>query len=340
MAGETGVSTKDGTEVRLYTTREERREAGTRYSITDWLSVFALLELEYDRHRLDIVNGSSSADDQFAETLEVGFEFEPLSWLKAELIYEYDGESNTLTLDEALAAAEAADFELELGKLYVPFGVYYSNFITGPLLEFGETRARAASLSYGPDDLLDVTAFGYLGKAGPAGTSGHDVDWGFAVEASPFEYGTFGLSYLSDLADSDERLLEDNDNEYERRVDGLGAYAVLGYENIEVTLEFIGALKRFRELDADRARPRAWNLELAYFPDNALEWAVRLEGSQELEDAPRFRAGIAAAWRFANAASLQVEYLRGEFAPGLATDKDDRELDSIHQVAAQISFAF
>ena len=61
-----------------------------------------------------------------------------------ELIYEYDDDdgSNQQTIDEAILAFEGGDFELELGKLFVPFGEYFQPFRSGPLLEFGETRTH------------------------------------------------------------------------------------------------------------------------------------------------------------------------------------------------------
>jgi hypothetical protein len=118
--------------------------------------------------------------------------------VKGETIYEYDDKSNRHTLDEAIAAFEGGDFELELGKLFVPFGVYFSHFVSGPLLEFGETRGRGATLSYRPDDRLDLAAFVYKGRASKTESNGRDWDWGFAVEGSPFEFGSFGVSYLSE----------------------------------------------------------------------------------------------------------------------------------------------
>jgi hypothetical protein len=118
--------------------------------------------------------------------------------MRGELIYEYDDddESNKQTIDEAILAFEGGDFELELGKLFVPFGEYFSHFVSGPLLEFGETRTHdwGGTLSYGPHERLDLAAFVYEARTRKAGSNAGYWDWGFAVEASPFESSTLALA--------------------------------------------------------------------------------------------------------------------------------------------------
>lgn len=134
--------------------------------------------------------------------------------------------------------------------------------------------------------------------------------------------------------------MSDSNDRYEKRVAGLSAYAVVGFDRFEVTAEFVGALSSFRELDPDRDKPRAWNVELAFYPGRNVELALRLEGSDELEGAPRYQGGVAVAWRFTRTASLTLEYLQGTFKQGLAEDSRERELDRVHQVGGQISIEF
>jgi hypothetical protein len=328
-----------------YTTREERREAGVKHEITDWLTASGLLEFEGILQSFSLFDTSSHPqEDDFTKTLQLGLEITPLSWIRGELIYEYDhdDESDTQTIDEAILAFEGGDFELELGKLFVPFGEYFSHFVSGPLLEFGETRTHdwGATLSYGPHERLDLAAFVYEGRARKAGANAGYWDWGFAVEASPLESSTFSVSYLSDLADSQERLLTDSRDRYVRRVDALSAYAVFGFDWFELTTEFVAALDSFKELGPQEDRPSAWNVELAYFPRADVQLALRLEGSSELEGAPRYQGGIALGWRFTNISSLTLEYLHGVFKRGLAEDSRERDLDKVHQIGAQLSIEF
>ena len=88
-----------------------------------------------------------------------------------------------------------------------------------------------------------------------------------------------------------------------------------------------------------RDKPRAWNVELGFYPAGSFEWALRVEGSNEVEDAPRLQAGVSVAWRITKTASLTLDYLRGNYKNGLA-EHNDHELDKVHTVAGQLSFEF
>lgn len=328
-------------QARIYTTREERRDAGLKHRITDWLTFSGLGEIEAIGWRYGHFEDSDRTDeDEFTKTVQLALEATPWEWAKAEVITEYDDEFNKFVLDEAIASVEVGDFEFEGGDLFVPFGEYFSHFVSGPYLEFGETRGHGFIVSYGPSDRLDIAAFAYNGSAQMLDSGSGDWSWGAIVEGSPFEFLTLSLSYLSDLADSEEALLEDEDNFYEKRVDALSGYAVVGLGRLEFTGEFVRALDSFEELDEDRDRPSAWNLELAYFPDGNISWALRLEGTRELEDAPELLGGIAATWRITDHIYLTAEYLRGHFREGLAETDDEILLDSIQQVGAILSIEF
>ncbi|MGH8575882.1 MAG: hypothetical protein ACREXJ_03010 [Gammaproteobacteria bacterium] len=102
--------------------------------ITDWLTASGLVEFEGILQSFSLFDTSSHAqEDDFTKTVQLGLEISPLSWMRGELIYEYDDddESNRQTIDEAILAFEGGDVELELGKLFVPFGEYFSHFVSG-----------------------------------------------------------------------------------------------------------------------------------------------------------------------------------------------------------------
>jgi len=67
---------------------------------------------------------------------------------------------------------------------------------------------------------------------------------------------------------------------------------------------------------------------------------LRLEGSNEVEDAPQLQGGVSVAWRITRNASLTLEYLRGYYKQGLATDSGNHDLDKVHQVVGQLSVEF
>lgn len=334
-------------QARIYRTPQERREAGLKRKLTDWLTLSGLVEFEYIFQRFGLSERPhDSHEHDLAALLQLSLEVSPVTWMTAEVVYEYsrdslsDWTSDRGSLDEATVSFEAGDFELVAGKQYVPFGVYFSNFVSSPLVEFGETRDPGMTLSYIPGDRLDFSAFAYDGQAKKAGSKGRSWGWGLAAEAAPSEYISFGASYLSDLADSQEDLLDDFDDRYERRVDAWSGFTAIEYDRFVLTGELVRAIDSFEELDADRNKPRAWNVELAFYPEGNFEFALRLEGSDELEDAPRLQGGAAVSWRVTEDASVTVEYLHGNYESGLAEDSHERELDKVDQFGALVSIEF
>ena len=343
LAVEGVVGNATAEQARIYTTREERRDAGLEHKITETLTLNALGELEYRDERFGLFDtGSRSGTHDFSRTLQLGLELRPWPWGKADFIFEYhsDSVSEQRTVDEAIVTFEPGNLEVEVGRLNLPFGAFISHFVSGPLLEFGETRGDAVVMSYKAHDRLDLAVFSYQGRAESLGAGGRNLDYGFALESSGFSTFKLGMSYLSDLADSQERLLRDGNDRYQTRVDAMSAYAIGSFDRFEVSAEFLGALDSFKELDPDRDRPRSWNLELAYFPVHTIEGSLRFEGSSELEGAPRRQIGLALAWRVARKASLTVEYLRGWFKRGFAQESSERDVDRIDTIGTQFSMAF
>lgn len=343
LAAENLVTDDTAVPARIYTTQEERRGAGLEHRITEALTLSALAELEYRDGRYRQFGSSyRNAAHDFSKTLQLGLNLKPRPSVKAELIYEYqvDTMSERHRIDEAMLAFEGRNLELEVGRLNLPFGAYLSHFASGPLLDFGETRGDAAVLSYKAHDRLDLSAFWYQGRTEKLGANDSNRDFGLALESLPFPFLKFGMSYLSDLADSKERLLRGSDNRYQRRVDAVSVYAVGDFDRFEASAEFVGALGSFTELDADRNRPRAWNLELSFFPVRNLEVSLRFEASKELEGAPRRQSGLAFAWRVKKNASLTVEYLSGSFQRGFAQDSSGSDIDRIERFGTQFGLAF
>ena len=244
--------------------------------------------------------------------------------------------------DEAFLSLEKDPWELTLGKQYTPFGVFFSSFVSGPLLEFGETQAdEVATLAYGPGDDLDIFLTAYRGRARKEGKNSGEWNWSLATELWLNDNWSFGLSYQSDLADSDSRLLQDNNDRYANRVAGISGYILWAGELFEVTLEGLAATDSFEELDPDRNKPWAWNTELVhFFPGSNFEIAFRIEGSRELEDEPKYQFGPAITWRASRYASLTLEYLRGEFEDELATNENDDPYDHVDRLGAILSIAF
>ncbi|MGB5260030.1 MAG: LbtU family siderophore porin [Gammaproteobacteria bacterium] len=340
MPSPTSKTVEQEKSARIYRTREEQREAGLQRELTPWLTVSGLIEGELLYEDFDAKGGK--ADDSGradSATLQLGFIAAPLEFAKAETILEYDTDKDKVEVDEAFLSFEYDPWELSLGKQYTPLGVYFSSFVTGPLLEFGETRANeVATLAYGPSDDFDLTLTAYRGRARKRGKNSGEWNWALATEVWLNEEWSFGLSYQSDLADSDERLLEDFNNRYINQVAGVSGYVLWVSDRFEITFEALAATDSFEELDADRNKPWAWNAEVVHFyPGTGFEIALRFEGSRELEDAPKYQFGPAVTWRTGKHASLTLEYLRGEFEDSLATTENDDPYDSVDRFGAIFS---
>jgi len=338
-----GEALKKSSTARIYRTREEQRDAGLKRQITPWLNLSGLVEGEVLYEDFDTKEGKaddSGRDDSAG--LQLGFIVSPLKYVSAETILEYDTDKDKVEADEALVSFEKDPWELSLGKQYTPLGVYFSNFASGPLLEFGETQAKeVATLAYGPSDELDISLTAYRGRARKQGKNSGEWNWALATEFWLNDDWSFGLSYQSDLADSDNRLLKDNNDRYRNRVAGISGFILWAGDTVEVMLETLAAIGSFEELEPDRNKPWAWNAELVhFFSGSNFEIAFRIEGSRELEDEPRYQFGSAISWRTGKYASITMEYLRGEFRDELATTDNDDPYDHVDRVGAILSIAF
>jgi hypothetical protein len=309
---------------RIYRTREEQREAGLQTEILPWLTVSGLLEGEIQTDRfIPRDRGAALKTRSDSATLQLGLFVDLFGLAKGEAVVEYDSDSDKFLSEEAFVTFEYEPVELSLGKQFTPLGHYFSRFVTGPMLEFGETSARrVASLTYGPHDDFDLTLSAYRGRVSKLGED-EQWDWAVGFDAWPSDSFSFGLSYQSDLADSDERLLEDN---HAIKHIPVSSFYLLGIsDDFEFSVEMVAALDDFDELEKSLNRPMAWNAEVVcFFPDSDVDLAFRMERSRELEDEPETRYGIALIWYMHKHIILTMEYLHGQFdTDAFAMEKED-----------------
>jgi len=326
---------------RLYRTREEQREVGSSRPITRWLMASGLIELEWLDEHLASRTDAAGVDARSSDiSVQLGLTASPLAYATAEVILEYDTEVDGMRLDEAVLSVEAGAFELELGRLYLPFGVYFSRLASGPVLEFAETRDTAGKLSYGPDDRFDLSLSVYRGRARERGPDPKRWDWTVALEVLAWGGLAVGGSYQSDLADALSRPLADHADRYERRVPAFSAYLSWLGERVDFSVEALAATRSLRELQVDRDQPLAWNGEVAYLASPRLELALRIEGSRELPGEPRYRAGAGVTWRAGRTSSVTLEYLHGWFDDDLAPDDEEQAYTHSDVFGVLVSVAF
>jgi hypothetical protein len=327
---------------RIYRTREEQRAAGLQRDITPWLTLSGLLEGELQSDRYIPREGGSALKERTDNAnLQFGLIADLFEFAEAEIVIEYDSDPDKFLSEEAFITFEFEPWDLSLGKQFTPLGLYFNRFVSGSMLEFGETSARhVALLTYGPSDEFDLSLAAYRGRSSELGEDGQ-WDWAIGFEAWPSETLSFGVSYQSDLSDSDERLLDDD--HYIEPVPVLSAYLLGITDAFEFSLEFVAALDDFQELEKDRNRPMAWNAEVDYFfPKADLDLAFRIERSRELEDQPELRYGAAITWYPHRQASLTIEYLRGEFdRDSFSLEReDDIPIRSLNTMSARLTIEF
>ena len=324
---------------RRFKTLSERRDAGQAHRLTPWLLVSPALEIESEVLEYRPENNQHYTLRERSKSIQLDIELIPTQWLQAEIEYAYEDQLDEFELEEAAVEIVMGDFKLGLGRIYVPFGEYYSRFVSGPVLEFAETRGRSAVFSYEPDDQLELALFAFKSKLNKTPEEENNLDWGLAVQFTSEENLSFGVSYLSDLSETDDKLLDDF-AAYINKVDAISAYTNIELGSYEVSVEYVQALGRFKELEVDQDKPRAWNIELGIYPGGSFDWALRLEGSRELEEAPRYQAGISMTWYLNKYLLTSANILHGQFRPGFFEDDSGQMINSQNLFSAQMSLSF
>ena len=326
---------------RIYRNPEERREAGLGTEITQWLTFSGLLEIEKNYTRNQFENSINTTNsDRPDQTLQAAFTASFTHWLEAELIIEAENDKQYRSfIDEALINADIDNWGISIGIQNLPFGEYYSHFITGPLLEFGETRKKSLLVDYSFNNNIELSGF-IFSSENTRNNKTKPYDWGLSLELTTHhEAIRFGLSFLSDLSETDEALLDEGNHHYQQKVSAWSAYALVGLYPFEITLEALQANKPFSELDNTENHPKAHNVELAYFPQESLQFAFRVEHSNELSEQPQWQYGLSCSWYFSKRFNIALDYLYADFKKSSVFD-DDNALKYTHTLAAQMSIEF
>jgi hypothetical protein len=315
----------------------------------DRVSLSGLVEVEAGY--VDVDSDDPEADgnesDLTLATVELGIDVDFVKHVSGHvlLLWEED-ETEPLDVDEAtirLDGEEVIPLYLEAGKLYLPFGIFESHFISDPLtLELGETRETAAVIGYdnGPFNL----SFGvFNGDIDEEDDDDHiDSFVASAVYALPEDSVaglelTAGVSWISNLADSDVLTDEIDGDSISDKVDGLGAFVIATWrDRLTLIAEYLGALDAFEagELAFDggeKLEPKTWNIELGYAVSEKLNIAAKYEGGDDLGDLlPDRQYGAVASYELFKYTTFSLEYLHGEF-------ENDDEQD---MVTAQLAFEF
>ena len=326
---------------RPYLTPEERRNAGQAHQLTDWLSIAGLIEGEYvgQWSKLSQSLRRSFSDDN-SQTLQIAADLTLWPWLKGELVYNLDMHGDFQNkVDEAFISLEKDKFSLDFGKVYLPFGEYFSHFISGPIIELGETRTNGGVVTY-QDDRLEISGFLYDGLTNTIDGNSNELDFGFSQKFGPFDRISIGAGFISNLTNSSEPLLKNSNNHHQSRVSGLSGFAAIDATPWNFSCEFLKALGSYAQFERNQNSPQAWNIEIAYTLNAKLDLAVRIEGSSDFPDSAHRRIGTGLSYRVIESVTWSTEVLYGEYSDGFAEDRDQREISSQTELVTQLSFEF
>lgn len=308
-------------------------------SLADKIEVHGLIEVEAAYNKPE---GGDESSDLALATVELGLDIQATDYLGGHILLLWEeGETEPVDLDEAIIRLTYPRplFGLTAGftggKMYVPFGKFNSFMVTDPLtLDLGETNQSAGMFTLeGAKWLLQAGAF-----SGETDTTGdNDTIDGFvaALEIQPTEQLGFGVSLISDIAESDIALVDDEDL-YEESVMGAAAYISWQIGQFGLEAEYVTALDTFDTAligltDLSGDRPEAWNLELAWMPNDRWQVAGRFEQAKDFQDDATRYGGTVSYGLFEHAV-LALEYLHSD-AKGPDADPD-------HTVTAQLAFEF
>lgn len=317
-------------------------EAGGRQPLTVLIgdAKFTLRGLIEAEASLTHPEGGDAEDDARLSTVQLGLEAELTPWLGGHVIGLWEEEdTEPAEIDEAVLVLKTPEpvggqvLSLTFGRQYLPFGKFESHMISDPLtLVLGETRSTSAV--FGAEGELWTARLGtFVGSVDDGDADGLDT-FVAALEVTPHEGVNFGVSYLSDLAESGAELVQD-ESLYDAEVQALSAFVTLTHGDFGLSAEYLAAIDRFAAdqvaggEDLTGKRPNAWFVEASWSATDRLTLAARYEESADYQGDAR-RGGGTVAYGLCDYAQVAGEYLRAD------TDDDN----PVHIFTAQLAIEF
>jgi len=306
--------------------------------INQYVSLNGLFEVEASYANED---GGDDESDITVATAQLGLEATLNDYLGGHLILLYEeteGEEDDIDVDEAVIHLTSSTTlfdqtpSLHLGRMYLPFGAFNSSMVSDPLtLDLGETQDSAALVALeGEQWNLHLAVFN--GDA-DSDDDNHIDSFVAAVDVALCEQAHLGASYISDLAESDIELVQD-DSLYSDDVAAASIHLSLAHGDFGFAAEYLTALDDFDAVvieageDLTGKRPQAWFAELTWAPCEKSLLATRYEEADDFQDDVT-RYGATASYLLHEYVALSLEYQRSE------ANEEDSDL-----VTAQMALAF
>jgi hypothetical protein len=300
----------------------------------DKITISGAIEVEVESASVD----SESEQDLVAATVELGLDVEVNEHVQGNIVLLHEEDDTPLSVDEATIIIGKTIY-FKAGQYALPFGNYNSYMISDPItLDLGETCQSAAAVGYdGEWASASINLFNG-DKDEESKLNGYTVDVNFhnPEETLGGIALSVGASHTYNLADSDglEEHGEDVDGDGEADLEddvtvaGISGYLTAEYGMFSLGLEYLAA----GEFDAGelsfavdengtakKATPTAYNAEVAVMPMEALQIALRVEGSTDLYDlAPKMQYGSTVSYELLEGTALSLQYLHGDYDDNLS----------------------
>ena len=293
------------------------------------LTIGGKFEVEYAYER----EGEESESQLAVDKLELRLRADLGEGIRLNTEVEWENGSEPETeLDKVFLEVSRDDwlpFSLEAGRTDVLFGEYESHLIEDSLSqELGETKR------------ICLQAIGEFEKAGDwewsaswiAGRmdGGHQADtFALSLRHEPLEDLTWGISWMSDLGQSDEllELREEERSPAESKGDGAvqaaNAFFVCEQDRWGCSLEGVVALSEFGPgiLDEEQGRtPSTWSAEGWLVPLAGWELVGRIEGASDFPGAPAERYGVGLVHRLTKHLTVAADAHTGKLDSGESFD--------------------
>ena len=302
-------------EAEIYHSLKEKKSAGVMANVSDNLTLGGVVEVEAGFVSEDDPAKGDSSDISLA-TVEIGLDAKINKNVEAHMLLLYE-EGEDFTVDEGTIKLTGPYGEfLTVGKMYIPFGVFNSHFISDPLtLELGETNETALMIGYAKDKVeLSVGVFN--GDIDESGEDDKVDDYVASLTVTPVEGISFGASYISDISDTDAEITVAFGNVSSQgnteTVAGYSAFITASMGPVTLEAEYLKAAEKFDAADITaELQPSTFNVELAFAISEAAELAIRYEGAEDFEIERQY--GIAYSRELYENVSFAIEYLAGEY---------------------------
>lgn len=318
----------EGRQSELYHSLREKKSPATMIGIAGVLPknihFGGLIEVEAMVDDNDMAGDTS---DVTLATVELGLDVDINEFVKGHILMLWEeDDTDPIAMDEGtLIFSSPYGLTLTAGKMYVPFGVFGSHFISDPLtLELGETNESAVLITYAKG-IFEFSAGAFNGMADQSSENTVD-DWVASLTVTPAKTVTVGVSYISDISDTDADLT--GLARIRHRTPGASGFVNVTYGRFNLIGEVLGATKRFHLLDLDADgngsgdRPTTYNVELAFQLNDKTEIAAKYEGNDDMPGFVEWRYGGVISYALYENVTIAAEFLHGKFDNATRDEKN------------------